>query len=172
MGFDWKGLVKTVAPAIGTALGGPLGGMASKAVAGALLGDENATEEDIAAAVAGASPDQLLALKKADQDFQARMKELDIDVEKIHQQDRDSAREREVKTGDSATPRLLAIGVTLGFFGILGAMLYGILPEKGSEPLLIMLGALGTSFTGVIQYYFGSSAGSKEKTAALSAGRK
>ena len=95
MDFDWKSIVKTVAPVLGTALGGPMGGLAARTIAGAVLGDETASEDQIAQAVAAASPEQLLALKKADQDFQLRMKELEVDIVRIDQQDRGSARDRE-----------------------------------------------------------------------------
>ncbi|WP_296988219.1 hypothetical protein [Thalassospira sp. UBA1131] len=169
MDFDWKSIVKTVAPVLGTAIGGPLGGLATRTIAGALLGDEDATEDQIAAAVQSASPDQLLALKKAEQDFKVQMRKLDIDIERIHQQDRDSARNREVKTGDTWTPRLLAIAITVGFFGILSFMVTHALPETGRDALLVMLGSLGTAFAGVIAYYFGSSSGSKSKDAAMHA---
>ncbi len=167
MDFDWKSIVKTVAPMLGTAIGGPLGGLATRTIAGVLLGDETASEEQIAQAMASATPDQLLALKKADNDFAIKMKELDVDLERISQQDRSSAREREAKTGDSATPRILAIFITLGFFGILGFMVTHNLPETGRDALLVMLGALGTAFTCVIAYYFGSSSGSKNKDASM-----
>ncbi|HLP30543.1 MAG TPA: hypothetical protein VK150_04215, partial [Geothrix sp.] len=71
MSFDWKGLVKSIAPTIGTALGGPLGGIAGVALTKALgLGDAAAKDETaLAAAVQGASHDQLLLLKQADQEF-------------------------------------------------------------------------------------------------------
>ncbi|MFO0253092.1 MAG: 3TM-type holin [Betaproteobacteria bacterium] len=81
--FDWKSLVATVAPTLATALGGPLAGMATKAIATAVLGRDEATEAELAQALAGATPDQLLALKKADADFAVRMKELDLDLEKL-----------------------------------------------------------------------------------------
>lgn len=83
MTIDWKKIVGTVAPVLATALGGPLAGMATKAVATAVLGRDDATEAEIAAAVANASPEQLLALRKADADFAMRMKELDIDLEQL-----------------------------------------------------------------------------------------
>jgi hypothetical protein len=61
-------------------------------------------------------------------------------------------------------PKILAVGITVGFFGCLFWMfVYGV-PKNGNEALLLMLGALQTAFTGVIAYYFGSSSGSKAKT--------
>jgi len=165
MDFDWRSIVKTVAPVLGTALGGPLGGMAARVVSKVVLGRDDGTDEELSAALQTASPDTLLALKKADQDFKVRMKELDIDVDKIHAADRASARDREIKTGDSWTPRLLAAGVTAGFFGVLfHLMANGIVEDAGGNALLIMLGSLGTAWTGIVAYYFGSSAGSRAKT--------
>jgi hypothetical protein len=112
--IDWKKIVGSVAPVLATALGGPLAGVATKAVAAAVLGKPEAKESDIAAALAGATPEQLAALKKADQDFAVRMRELDIDLDRLASEDRDSARRREVDARDSWTPRLLALLVTAG----------------------------------------------------------
>ena len=52
---------------------------------------------------------------------------------------------------------LLGIGITFGFFGILGWMLAHGIPHTGGEALLVMRGALGAAFGAVINYYFGSS---------------
>jgi hypothetical protein len=162
-------LLGQVAPTLATALGGPLAGLAVKTLSNVLLGNEEGSESDIAKAMQTASPDQLAAIKQIDADFKVRMAELEIDLERISANDRDSARKREISVGDH-TPKVLAAVITLGFFGILFWMfVYGV-PKNGNEALLLMLGALQTAFTGVIAYYFGSSAGSKAKTDALAKG--
>ena len=161
-------LIGSIAPTIATALGGPVAGMAVKAISGALFGHENASEDDIMAALANPNGDQLAALKKIDADFKVQMKSLDIDLERISAADRDSARNMEIQTRDWI-PRVLAVGVTLGFFGIVGYILHYGLPPTGGEALLMLIGTLGTAWTSVMGFYFGSSAGSKQKTDALTA---
>ena len=159
-------LLGQVAPSIATALGGPLAGIAVKTLSNALLGHENGSEEDVSAALQSASPEQLAAIKRIDADFKVRMKELDIDLERISAGDRDSARRMHVETKDW-TPKALAFFITFGFFGaLIWIMVFGI-PQTGTEVLLMMLGSLSTSWTGVVQFYYGSSAGSKQKTDAL-----
>ncbi len=161
-------LVRTVAPSLASAVGGPLAGMAVRTISEALLGKPDGTEDELAQAAAKATPEQLLALKKAEQDFAVKMRELDIDLERIANADRDSARNREVKTRDW-TPRLLAGLITAGYFGALFYMLRNGLPQHGgSEAMLVMLGTLGTAWGGVVAYYFGSSAGSKAKDETMS----
>jgi hypothetical protein len=161
-------LLGQVAPTIATALGGPLAGIAVKTLSAVLLGHENGSEDDVKAAMASASPDQLAVLKKIDADFKAHMKELDIDLERIAAGDRDSARQMQRETKDWV-PKLLAIVITIGFFGILVWMLVMGMPQTGTEALLMMLGALGTAWTGVVNFYYGSSAGSKAKNDLLAA---
>lgn len=155
-------LIGAIAPTIATALGGPLAGMAVKALSNALLGHDAGSEDDINAALAGATPDQISAIKKIDADFKVQMKSLDIDLEQISAGDRNSARQMAMVTRDWI-PRALAVSVTLGFFGILLSMMKFGLPQSGSEALLMMLGALGTAWTSIMGFYFGSSAGSQRK---------
>lgn len=159
-------LLGQVAPTIATALGGPLAGMAVKTLSEALLGRVDGTAQDVSAALAIASPDQLAQIKQIDADFRVRMKELDIDLERISVNDRESARNLQAQTQDWI-PRVLALLITVGFFGILAYMLLNGMPKSGTEALLMMLGALGTAWTGVVNFYYGSSAGSKAKTDAM-----
>ena len=165
MAFDWKALVGTVAPVLGTAIGGPLGGMAVKAIADA-LGLSEQTEEAITTALSGAKPEDLLKLKVADQQFTKDMKALDIDLERIAAGDRDSARKMQSEA-KSYIPGLLAGAITLGFFGILSGMMWGDLKPENNDALLLMLGTLGAAFGAIVSFYFGSSASSKAKDATI-----
>ena len=162
MDFDWKKTLGTIAPTIATALGGPLAGLAVQAIGGIFgLGDSPA-EEELAQAVKGATPEQYLALKKAEQDFLVRLEELGVEREKLAAGDRDSARKREMEVKDR-TPGLLAVLLTVGFFGLLGWMMVKSPPEGSRDLLNIMLGSLGTAWVGMTTYYYGSSAGSARK---------
>ena len=155
-------LIKQVAPTIATALGGPLAGLATKTLSEALLGTPDAPPDEIAAALGNASPDQLAKLREIDANFKVTMKKLDIDLAQIDASDRDSARNREIQLKDK-TPTILAGVVCFGFFGtLIGLLLYG-LPPRGQDAVLILLGALSAAFTAIVNYYYGSSSGSKAK---------
>lgn len=166
MNFGQKALqvLKTVAPTLALGALGPFGPLAAGLLASALgtpAGDDKAAET----ALLGATPDQLLALKKAENDFTIQLKQLGIEEAKLSFEDTANARGREIAVHDS-TPHILAYSITLGFFGILGFLLWNGKPP-GGDVMMVMLGALGTAWTGIIQYYFGSSAGSASKTDAI-----
>lgn len=170
MAADWRKIVATVAPAIGTVLGGPLGNVAAQAVVGALGLPQNSTDDAIAAAVQNASPETLLALKNADKDFAAKMKALDVDFERIASEDRNSARNREAMVRDWM-PRILASLVVMGFLGTVFMVLAGYV-EGLKDPLMAttvgtLIGYVSSKADQIISYYFGSSAGSRAKDEAL-----
>lgn len=167
--MNWKKLVGAVAPTLATALGGPLAGAAVAAVGKAILGKENATEDEIEAAVASASPEMLLRLKEADNSFKLEMEKLGVDLERIHSADRDSARRREVAAGDPWTPRVLSAVIISGFFACVGYVLAGKAQISGEAGVLVgsLIGYVSAKADQVVSYFFGSSAGSKAKTDAL-----
>ena len=69
-----KNIVGAVAPTLGTALGGPMGGMAANMIAD-VLGVPN-NPKAIEKAIQDATPEQMLELKKVEQEFELKMKEL------------------------------------------------------------------------------------------------
>lgn len=166
---DWKDIVGTVAPTLATALGGPLAGLAVGAI-GKIFGLDSATQEQVAQAISGASPDDLLKLKQAEIEFQQRMAELEVDLVRISAADRDSARQRQIQVRDTTLP-ILAMSVTGGFFGVLMFMMVQEVPSASKDVLNIMLGSLGTAWIQVMSYYFGSSQGSSKKDALLAGKR-
>jgi cation transport ATPase len=155
-------------------LGGPLGTMAAGVVGKALNLDKSPapTVDGISNVIATAlaDPQQRAALIQAEQEFQKQMTELGYqhaeELEQTAAADRANARQREMTLKDKI-PAALAIMVTLGFFGVLGFMLFRQVPPTGHDALLLMLGALGSAWTAVVAYYFGSSAGSDRKTELL-----
>jgi len=153
--MDW---LKQVAPTIATALGGPLAGLAVEAVSKAIGIDPKDVTKTIAEGKLTA--DQIAQIKTAELAMAARAQEMGLDFEKIAVDDRKSARQMQATT-QSFIPGLMAIAVTIGFFGIL----VGLMTEhfKTSDALMLMLGSLGTAWTGIIAFYFGSSAGSQKK---------
>lgn len=175
--MDFKELLpmlSKLAPTVATALGGPLAGTAIKAL-GDVFGldmsaDTKENKEALVGALKGATQEQLMALKKADQEYEVKMAELGFkNVETIASlaaSDRADARKRETNVKDN-TPKILAYLITIGFFGIIAFMLFGKIPSENKDILYILLGSLGTAWTGCIAYYFGSTNGSMEKSKLL-----
>ena len=157
--MDW---LNQIAPSIATALGGPLAGLAVTAISKALGIDEKDVQSTIESGKLSA--DQLASLKQAEIELQAKAQELGLNFEKLATDDRKSARDMQTAT-KSIIPAVLAIGVTVGFF----AILIGLMTDNvtKSDALLLMLGSLGTAWTAIVSFYFGSSAHSEKQTEML-----
>lgn len=168
--MSWKTIVKQVAPVLGTALGGPFGGMAVKAIAGAVLGEENqklegkALEAELERAISG-NPEALLKLKQADQDFDVQMKRMDVDIMEIDAKDRASARAMAVST--SLMPQMVLSTIyVIAFASILVIVFTGqiVLTDQQADIANVLLGILSAGLLQIMNFFFGSSSGSKAKT--------
>lgn len=184
--MDWKSIVRATAPILGTALGGPLAGAAVKVLGQAILGTDEATQDDVSAAlVQGLSPDAIAKLKEADITFKTRMRELDIDVLKLN------AATEQAYLSDVQDARKAGLGnenifwlglaVICAFILIMGGVLWGAFmllhgAMQGVDPgiaaaVFTMIGSVvgyaSANAQQVLGYYFGSSKGSADKTKAL-----
>ena len=130
------------------------------------------------------SPEDIMALKTAEMEHEEELLRLRIEENKLdlaelemRLKDTDSARDREVQiaTSDKApllnkivTP-VLALSILLLTFVLFGVVMFDDTPVEASRKdiLIYILGVLSAVSTQVAAYYFGSSAGSKEKTEAL-----
>lgn len=164
--MDWQSLLKTVAPWIGTAIGGPLGGMAVEAVGNA-LGLQDKTVETVKQALSGATPEQMLAVKKADQDFAVQMQALGYkqisDLEAIAAGDRKSARDMQM-ANKSRMPAVITIVVALAFFAVLGALFAVPIPSANRDMIIYMCGQLAMAFAACLAFWVGTTRQSEDKT--------
>ena len=147
-----KNIVGAVAPTLGTALGGPMGGMAANMIAD-VLGVPN-NPKSIEKAIQEATPEQMLELKKVEQEFELKMKELEVDVFNLEVADGQDARKTFSKDW---TARIVGVSVVGGFMGYIFLVTLQP-PEQNSEALInLVLGYLGGLASAVISFYFGAS---------------
>ena len=158
--MDWKGLVGKVAPILGTALGGPFGGMAGKFLADKL----GVPEEDLPETIENASPDVMLQIKSLDADFKVKMKELGLKEKELEAEDRANARNLAIQT--TIWPQvILSVVYTVAYAAVLWAYISGNVqvPENAQAQFSIVLGVLTAAQAQILNFWFGSSSGSKEK---------
>ncbi len=145
-------IIGSVAPTLGTALGGPLGGMAGDVIS-KVLGCDN-DPVSLEKAIATATPEQLLEIKKAEKEFETKMKELDVDLYKLETAEKQDARKTFSKDW---TARIIGIAMVGGFLGYIFLVTLQP-PEQNSEALInLVLGYLGGLASAVISFYFGAS---------------
>ncbi len=168
--MNWKDIVRSVAPVIGGSLGGGFGATAAKFAVEKLTGikldpaadAESALEE----AMKTATPEQLANLKKGDNDFKVQMAELGIREQELHAGDRDSAREMAQKT--SMLPQIIISAVyTVAYGVVLYTFITGQVEVKDNHEVLFgsLIGILTAAQVQILNFWFGSSSGSKTKTA-------
>lgn len=144
-------MVSSMAPAIGTALGGPLGGIAVSALA------ERFGVKDEVEAVTKAI--------KADPEAALKLQQLEVEKFKAILADKDSARNREVAIATSDKVPLinklisptLALVIVVAWVGIQFTLLNTTVPQEMRELVARVLGTLDGALMVILSFYFGSS---------------
>ena len=147
-----KSIVGSLAPTLGAALGGPLGGQAGQILSG-VLGVPN-NPKSIENAMQSLSSDQMVALKKAEKEFEVQMQELEVDVFALETEDVQDARE---KFSSDWTPKFLGVLCLVGFFGYIGLVTLYPQPDASDDIVMLVIGSITGIATAVISFYFGSS---------------
>ena len=161
----FKKVIGSVAPLVGTAIGGPFGGLATTILREAFGTDDDA---DIERQIAASSPEALLKLRTAEQAMAVKMKELDIDKEDLYLKDRQDA--RALAKATSVLPQLALTFVAIFAFGtVLYVMVLKgeIIPPENKDLVIFLVGQLST-FTGMgFSFFLGSSKGSSDKNSRI-----
>lgn len=171
--MNWTDVLRSLAPTVASALGGPLAGMAVTALGNA-LGMDAPTQEKIGKAFTDSklSPEDIVKVKQLEMDFQKHESELgfkyaELETKKfeLEVKDRDGARQMQIAT-HSKMPAVLTIMVTVGFFGVLGMLFYR--PDlRANEIMMIMVGQLSAVWATCVAFYTGTTFNSANKNAML-----
>lgn len=167
--MSWKSLVRAIAPTIGSALSGPLGGAATKFLTDAFLPDGDDSEGNLDKFLMSANPDALTKLKELELEFKAKTEALEVDVFKLEVADRESAREMAADAG--MWPQIMfSLIFFVAYFGLIYSLFSGqiVLDDSIRDISNILIGVITASLPGIINFWFGSSEGSKRKTNKLS----
>lgn len=100
------------------------------------------------------------------------IQKLILEEDRRYLQDRANARSGQVESEKATGHRninlyVLAWMVVGLFFTLVGLLMWITLPEANIGPVNQLFGAMATGFGMVLQYFFGSSKGSADKTAAM-----
>lgn len=167
-----KDALVTVAPWLSATLVSPIAGIAVKGLIDTFgLSQDTATPENVVAALAGASPDQLTALRALDQKHSEFMAQLGYSrleqIDRSTVDDRNSARIREAAVKDK-TPEILAGLSVILFLTAIGFVASGHSPaDNMRDGFWLLVGAIIATYKDVYGYYFGSSKGSSAKDATI-----
>lgn len=160
-------ILKGIAPLAASAIGGPFAGPAL-AILSQTLGIKDNEVEDY---ILSASPDQLLELKKADMQFKQWMRDADIREEQLNIEDRSSARQLARDRGQSIQA-MLSVAYTVGYFLTLASFVFGWanVSVEYQDMTMTLIGALAAPQLQILNFWFGSSKGSGDKTSLLANG--
>lgn len=175
--MDWTkvaSFVKTAAPILGTCIGGPVGTLAGGAVsliASAFGVDDAENPEAIYNAIA-ADPEAVVKLKQIELSNKTELERIVLQRDEAYLRDTQSARMREIEMAKATGKKdinlyVLAWLVVFGFFSSIGTLVFVKLPDDSSGVVFILFGALVAGFGSVMNYFFGTTKSSGDKTALL-----
>ena len=151
------GLLKSLAPTIASAAGGPMAGMAVKMAAKKLGLPDSATANEIEDLIER-EPEKAVLVKQADSEFRSKIREMEINLEsfKTEVADRKDAR---TKFSTDWTPKVFSILTLLLYGGFV--VIVTLMPHDQNDETIISLvlgqlsGILGTAAA----FFYGGSNG-------------
>lgn len=151
MAFEWMDLLTKVAPKIASAIVNPVGAIkdaAMGALTGALGLGSDAPDDVIASAMEKMTPDQIVALRKAEMDFDLGIAQQGVRLAEVSADDRKDARARSIALNDISTPKLMAIMSFIAFFAsLIGTFVLAFVGDgvKISDTVSYLLGSITSS---------------------------
>jgi hypothetical protein len=177
MSFDWKGTLGSVCPFLASLIPGvgPVASIAVKKVCDACgleATPENAQNIAQMASNGTLPPEQMVALKKAENDHLEAMQALadkaaqastdaQLTSEQTMVDDTKDARKMAAADHDN-TARNLTYFTTIGFFGLLTLLIFHAIPEASKSIVYVMIGVLGKAWGDDNHFFVGGSYSAKD----------
>jgi hypothetical protein len=164
--MDWIGTLKTLAPTVATALGTPLAGAAVAAL-GSIFGMSQPTQDSVEKMFIDGqlTPEHVAEIRKLELQYQNDEKERGFRYAELAFKDVADARKLAADT-KSTTPTVLSYGILIGGGFMIASVLYG-WAKADSVLAGTLIGYAVSEMKQVLQYWFGSSIGSKDKDETL-----
>lgn len=171
--MDWITTLKRLAPTVAVALAGPLAGAAVSAL-GSIFGVTDATADGIGKLIADGqlTPDHLAELRKLELEYQNNERERGFKYADLAFRDRDSARMASVTGGTLNKLFWLSLWlISTVLIAELCVLWLGI--PHGVPEIIVgrVLGMLDSVAMQVMNFWYGTSSGSAQKTELLAAAK-
>lgn len=163
--MNWKDIgqqIASIAPVLGAALGGPVGG-----AAGALIASVFGVAQDDPTAVSKAikaDPESAIKLLALEQEHERALLQMASDERKAEMLDTQQAR---TTHRDSWVPWALTLALVVMVSAMVAALVLLSIPEGNREVVYLIVGQLLGAFATATSYWLGSSKSSVNKDAML-----
>jgi hypothetical protein len=167
--MNWLDTLKTLAPTVASALGGPLAGVAVTAI-GELLGMSEPTQDKIKAAIENGqlTGEQVAGIRQLELKLTAEEKERGFRYVELEFKDRDSARKFNTEGGIQGKLFALSLMLLALTLGVEATVLFNGIPKSVQDIVAgRVLGLMDSVALMVLAYYYGTSSGSARKTEIL-----
>lgn len=159
--MNWSDLGKNIAK-FAPLLGGVVGGPAGSAI-GSIIASEFGVEDKPEAVFNAVknSPDAAVKLRKIELNNKTELERIKMEQAKTEIADKQNAR---VNNKHSMMPAILSCVLSLVIVGIIYLLFYTPVPEGSKDVLLVILGVVVKEWGGAMQYWFGTTRSSQDKT--------
>lgn len=129
-------------------------------IAGALGGPFASTAVSLLESAFGVKSDSLPQAIQSDPEAQIKLKKLELDhaeaMQRLNDEDVESARDNEVKTNNKFFINFLTILLTIGFFGAMILLAFASESAQEVDLLKMMVGILGTAWVSAMNFHYGA----------------
>lgn len=163
--MNWSDVGKSVAgfaPLLGGVVGGPVGAGIGTIIASVFGVEDN--PDAVMKAIKG-DPEAAIKLQQIQLTHKAKLEEIKLQTTQAEIADKQNARK---ENKHSVMPAVLSVALSFVIVGIIYLLFYATVPEGSRDVLFMLLGVVVKEWGGAMQYWFGTTRSSADKTAQFS----